>query len=215
MTDDESGDDPGAASPADLAGNLAFVKALVSEGGRAQATGGTAFFAAGLSYGAQCLLQYAQIRGWLPGTPAVSLFLGVAPTVVFLAFLAVILWRGRKDSQQGVATRALNATFGSAGLANLFMVFVFGYNAVTQKSLTIWLFYPCVVCAFQGAIWYVAYMIRRKAWLAFVSAGWFVTTVALGLTLRDVPTYVLIIGFALLFLMGGSGWYMMKQAKNL
>jgi hypothetical protein len=37
--------------------------------------------------------------------------------------------------------------------------------------------------------------------------------VALGLTLRDVNTYVLILGVALTFLMGGSGWYMMKQAK--
>ncbi len=208
-------DDPGASSPADLAGNLAFVKALVSEGGRAQITGGAAFFAAGLCYGAQCLLQYAQIRGWVPSRPPFDLIAGVGPTVVFCVILGIVLWRGRKDSQQGVATRALNATFGSAGLANLFMVFVFGYNAITQKSLAIWLYYPCVVCAFQGAIWYVAYMIRRKSWLACVSAGWFVTTVALGLTLRDVNTYVLILGLALTFLMGGSGWYMMQQARKV
>ena len=44
-------------------------------------------------------------------------------------------------------------------------------------------------------------------------AGWFITTIALGLTLHDVDTYVLIIGLALTFLMGGSGWYMMRQAK--
>lgn len=197
----------------DLAGNLAFVKALVSDGGRAQATGGAAFLAAGLCYGLQCLLQWAQIKGWLPGAPLVSLVLGVGPTVVFVVVLGVTLWRGRGAQPQGVATRALNASYGSAGLANLFMVFVFGYNAMEQKSLAIWLYYPCVVCAFQGAIWYVAYMIRRQAWLAVVSTGWFAVTVALGLTLRDVPTYVLVLGLALTFLMGGSGWYMMRQAK--
>ncbi len=208
MTDD----DTGAGSSAELAGNLAFVKALVSEGGRAQVTGGATFLAAGLCYGVQCLLQWTEVRGWLP-YGLLGLVIGVAPTVIFCLVLGIVLWRGRKDSQQGVATRALNATFGSAGLANLFMVFVFGYNAITQKSLAIWLYYPCVVCAFQGAIWYVAYMIRRKVWLACVSAGWFVTTVALGLTLRDTNTYVLVLGLALLVLMGGSGWYMMKQAK--
>ncbi len=196
----------------DLAGNLAFVKALVSEGGRSQVTGGATFLAAGLCYGAQCLLQWAEVMGWLP-FGLLGLVFSVAPTVIFVTVLSIVLWRGRKDGQQGVATRALNATFGSAGLANLFMVFVFGYNAITQKSLGIWLYYPCVVCAFQGAIWYVAYMIRRKAWLAFVSGGWFVTTVALGLTLRDTPTYVLVLGLALTFLMGGSGWYMMRQAR--
>ena len=206
MTEDES-------ASADLAGNLAFVKALVSEGGQAQTTAGAAFLAAGLCYGIQCLLQYAQIRGWLPGAPLLALILGVGPSVAFVAILSLVLWRNRRTTPQGVATRALNATFSSAGLANLFMVFVFGYNALTQKSLAIWLYYPCVVCAFQGAVWYVAYAIRRKVWLAFVSAGWFVTTVALGLTLRDIPSYVLILGVALTVLMGGSGWYMMKQAK--
>ncbi len=78
----------------------------------------------------------------------------------------------------------------------------------------IWLFYPCMVCALQGAVWYVAYMIRRKLWLACASGGWFLTTLALGFTIRDTGTYVLILGLALLFLMGGSGWYMMHQAKQ-
>jgi len=208
MTEDEG------SAPADLAGNLAFAKALVSDGGRAQATGGAAFLAAGLCYGLQCLLQWAQIRGWLYNGALFPLVLGVGPSVVFVIILGLILWRGGGVQPQGVATRALNASYGSAGLANLFMVFVFGYNALTQKSLAIWLYYPCVVCAFQGAVWYVAYMIRRRLWLAVVSGGWFAVTVALGLTLRDVPTYVLVLGFALTFLMGGSGWYMMRQAKT-
>ncbi len=197
----------------DVAGNLAFVRALVFEGGRTQTTAGSAFFAAGLCYGLQCLVQYGQIRGWVPGGGLLSLLAGVLPTVIFCGILAVILWRQRKSQPQGVASRALSAAFGSAGLANLFVMFVFGYNAFLQKSITTWLFYPAVVCAFQGAVWYVAYMIRRKVWLAFVSAGWFLTTVALGLTLHDIPTYVLILGIALTVLMGGSGWVMMKQAK--
>ncbi len=207
MSEDEAN------TSADVAGNLAFVKALVSEGGQLQTTAGAAFMAAGLCYGIQCLLQYAQIRGWVPGGQPLSLIIGLGPTVIFAVALSLILWRNRRASQQGVATRALNASFSSAGLANLFMIFVFGYNALTQKSLAIWLYYPCVVCAFQGATWYVAYAIRRKVWLVFVSAGWFVTTVLLGLTLRDVPTYVLILGLALTVLMGGSGWYMAKQAR--
>jgi hypothetical protein len=198
----------------DLAGNLAFIKALVSDGSRTQITGGALFFAGGVCYGLQCLVQYGQARGWLPNSALPCLMAGILPSVVFCAILAVVLWRNRKHRPQGVANRALNATFGSAGLANLFMVFVFGYNAITQKSLAIWLYYPCVVCAFQGAIWYVAYMIRRKTWLAGLSAGWFLTTVALGLTLRDTNTYILILGSALFVLMGGGGAYMMHQARK-
>ena len=198
----------------DLASNLAFVKALVSDGARTQITGGIVFFAGGLCFGLQCLVQYGQARSWLPNNALACLAAGILPSVVFCVILGVVLWRKRKEQPQGIANRALNATFSSAGLANLFMIFVFGYNALTQKSLAIWLYYPCVVCAFQGAIWYVAYMIRRKLWLAGLSAGWFLTTVALGLTLHDTNTYVLILGFALLALMGGGGWYMMHLAKK-
>ncbi len=198
----------------DVSANLAFVKALVSEGGRAQMSGGAAFLTGGLCYGIQCLLNWADIQRWWPGSTAVSLFIGITPTVVFCVVLAIIFWRNRKQGQQGVATRALNAAFGSAGLANLFIMVVFGYNAMADKSLTTWLYYPCMVCALQGAVWYIAYMIRRKLWLAVVSAGWFATTLALGLTLHDTATYVLILGLALLLLMGGSGAFMMWQGKK-
>ncbi|WP_443748698.1 hypothetical protein [Asticcacaulis solisilvae] len=193
--------------------NLAFVRALVSEGGRAQGSAGATFLAAGLCYGIQCLLQWAQVMGWLP-YGILGLIVGVAPTVVFLAILCVVLWRDRKNRQEGVATRALNAAYGSAGLANLFMVAVFGYNAILEKSITVWLYYPVVVCAFQGAVWYIAYMIRRKLWLAGVSAGWFATTLALGFMIHQPQFYVLVLGLALLFVMGGSGYALMRSAQT-
>ncbi len=194
--------------------NLAFVRALVSEGGQAQMSGGAAFFAGGLCFGGQCLLQWMQIVGWLPNNPVLGLTFGIAPTVIFLVALGIILWRDRKNGQKGVATRALNAAFGSAGLANLFMITVFGYNAILQKSMTIWLLYPVVVCAFQGAVWYIAYMIRKKMWLAFASAGWFASTLVLGFLIQHVQWYVLFLGLVLLFIMGGSGYAMMVQAKK-
>ncbi len=196
----------------DLSANLAFARALVSEGGKAQMSGGVAFLTAGLCYGIQCLVQWAEVMGWLPWGP-LGLIVSIAPTVVFLAVLGATLWRDRKDSQHGVATRAINAAFGSAGLANMFMVFVFGYNATREHTLTIWLLYPAVVCAFQGAVWYIAYMIRKRLWLALVSAGWFATTVALGLLINS-PYYVLVLAIALLVLMAGSGYTLMRLAKK-
>lgn len=205
---DDSQDD---ADSTDVLANLAFMKALVNEGPKAQMSGGAAFLTAGICYGLQCLVQAGALLGWYPLGQIGNLLAAILPTVIFLVVLCVILWRERKEGQKGVATRALNAAFGSAGLANLFMVFVFGYNAVQEKNITIWLYYPAVVCAFQGAVWYIAYMIRRKLWLAGVSAGWFLTTVALGLLIHS-PYYVLVIGFALLFLMGGSGYTMMRLA---
>ncbi|MCR6659328.1 MAG: hypothetical protein NVV72_08295 [Asticcacaulis sp.] len=193
----------------DVHKDLAFLKALVSEGPKAQGAAGIVFLTAGPAYGIDCLAYWAQDAfGW-PQTALVNWTLILFPIAVTIPVIIYVAWQGRKAGPQGVATRALNAAYGSAGLANLAIAVVFGYVANTQKSLLIWLLYPVVICAFMGAVWYVAYMIRRKLWLIGVSAGWFITTVALGLLIRQPQPYLLVLGIALIVLMGGAGWTMM------
>lgn len=194
--------------------DLAFLKALVSEGPKAQGAGGVVFFTAGLAYGIDCLAYWAQMAFNWPQSAALGLGLVFLPIVVVLSVIAWVTWQNRKTGEQGVATRALNAAYVSAGLANLFIAAAFGYVARTEASMLIWLLYPVVICAFLGAVWYVAYMIRRKLWLVGVSVGWFITTVVLGLLIRQPQTYLLILGIALIVLMGGSGWTMMQLNRR-
>ncbi len=198
----------------DISANLAFARALVSEGPRLQAANGQVFLAAGLVYGLDCLAYWGQMAFHIDMPRIVWLLLSVVPPVIVLAVIAYVIWRDRRVGQQGAATRALNAAFTSIGLANLAMIVTFGYVATSEKSMLIWLLYPGVMCAFLGAVWYVAYMVRKKLWLAFVSAGWFATTLALGFMIHDRATYLLILGLALLVLMAGSGWTMMQLAKK-
>jgi hypothetical protein len=198
----------------DASQNLAFLRALVSEGPKTQGAAGIIFLTAGLAYGIDCLAYWAQMVFDLPSSPLIGLVLILFPIVFSVPVIIYVSWKSRKGAQQGVATRALNAAYASAGLANLALAIVFGYVATSQKSMLIWLLYPVVICAFFGAVWYVAYMIRRKLWLACVSAGWFVTTVALGLMIRQTETYLLVLGMALILLMGGAGWTMMHLNRQ-
>ena len=194
--------------------DLAFLRALVSEGPKTQGAAGIIFLTAGLAYGADCLAYWAQEAFGLPQTPLIAWALILFPIVVSVPVIIYVAWQGRKAGPQGVATRALNAAYISAGLANLAIATVFGYVAGTQKSLLIWLLYPAVICAFMGAVWYVAYMIRRKLWLAGISAGWFTTTVALGLLIHQTQIYLLVLGIALIVLMGGAGYTMMTLDRR-
>ena len=57
-------------------------------------------------------------------------------------------------------------------------------------------------------------MIRRKLWLVGISAGWFITTIALGLLIRQPQPYLLVLGIALIVLMGGTGWTMVSRQKG-
>ena len=194
--------------------DLAFLRALVSEGPKAQGAAGIVFLTAGLAYGIDCLAYWAQgAFGW-PQSALINWTLILFPIAVSVPVIAYVTWKNRKAGPQGVATRALNAAYGSAGLANLVLAIAFGYVASQQKSMLIWLLYPVVICAFMGAVWYVAYMIRRKLWLIGISIGWFITTVALGLLIRQTQTYLLVLGIALIVLMGGAGWTMMSLDRR-
>jgi hypothetical protein len=195
--------------------DLAFMKALVEEGGRAQMTGGAVFLAAGLLYGLQCVVHWTQIVGITRFSDHFMLAFVVAITAAFVIVLGVVIWRDRKTVQRGVGTRALNATFVGAGVANLVLCGAFGLVAWREGSVTIWMLYAVTISVVQGLAWYVAYMMRRRLWLAAVSVGWYVTALGLGLFVStgDAASYVLLLAVALLVLMALPGGVMMRHAK--
>ena len=197
----------------DANSDLAFLRALVNEGPKAQGSAGTVFVAAGLAYGLDCLAYGAQAAFDIPLAPWVWQALIYVPVVIVLAVIGYVIWRDRKVAQHGVATRALNATYQSAGVANLIMCVVFGHAATSEKSMLIWLLYPVVMCTFQGAIWYVAYMIRKALWMALICAGWLAVALTLGLMIHQTVVYLFVLGIALIVLMGGSGLLMLRNAR--
>jgi hypothetical protein len=195
------------------AADLVFARSFAGEGPRAQASAGLVFFWAGLLYGLQTLVYAAIEAGWLTLTPPYGLCLAIGPTLPFLGVIAYVAWRERKG-KGGVATRALTASYTSAGLLNLVIAVTFGWLAISRQSTTIWLLYPIVICAMQGAVWYAAALIRRKLWLGVVSAGWFVTTLALTLLMTQVSAYLFCLGIALLALMAAPGYVMQRLAAR-
>jgi hypothetical protein len=146
--------------------DLAFMKALVEEGGRAQMTGGAVFLAAGLLYGLQCVVHWTQIVGITRFSDPFMLAFVIGITAAFVIVLGVVIWRDRKTVQRGVGTRALNAAFAGAGVANLVLCGAFGLVAWREGSITIWMLYAVTISVVQGLAWYVAYMMRRRLWLA-------------------------------------------------
>jgi hypothetical protein len=195
--------------------DLAFLKALVEEGGRSQMTGGAVLLAAGLLYGLQCLVHWTQIVGITRFSDFFMLVFVIGVTVAFAIALGIVIWRDRKTVQHGVGTRALNAAFGGAGLANLVLCSVFGFVAWRERSPTVWLLYPVTTSVLLGAAWYVAYMMRRRLWLAGVSVGWFATAAGLGglVASGHLASYILLLALVLLVLMALPGAVMMRHAR--
>ncbi len=194
--------------------DLAFMKALVEEGGRSQLAGGATFVAGGLLYGIQCLVQWLQVVGLIHLSDRVMVAFIIGITATFLVILLTVLWLGRKTGQRSVGTRALNAAFGGAGLANLVLCGSIGLVATRERSITIWLLYPVTLSVVLGAAWYVTFMVRRHAWLALVSLGWYATAVSLALLIGAIASYTLVLGLALVVLMAVPGAVMMRGART-
>ena len=195
--------------------DLAYMRALVDERGKGFKSGGSLYAAAGLIYGAQCLLTWPTVAGFITFSAFVSLIIGVLPTVLFLALLAYYLWRDRKQMQiKGTASRAIASAFAGAGLANISLVIVFATAAYQRHDFSIWLFYPVVVCALQGAVWYAIAQIQRRIWMGVVATGWLLTAVASGFLIPSPDQYLLLLGLALIALMAIPGYLMMQSAKG-
>jgi hypothetical protein len=204
---DDTDETDGLRSPQD---DLAFMRNLVEQGGQARLAGGSIFFVGGVLYGAQCLYHWAQMHGiGFPEPWNLTFVAGV--TVVFTGFMLWSGFRGRLKSPGGLLGRALGAVFSGVGLANLAMVFVFGVNAGREQSGLIWMLYPPVIFALQGAAWIAAFQIQKHGWQALVGFGWLVSACALGWFVRDAETYVLIAAASLFGLMALPGWVMMRR----
>ena len=197
--------------------DLAYMRALVEAPGNFQRSFGEAYFAAGLCYGLQMLAHAAQAMGWLPSAGLVALLISVGPTVVFLGLLTWVIVRERTSGRPigGAVAKAIGAVLGSIGIANLVLAFVIGLVALRERSLTIWLIYPCAVMVLQGTAWLVIYALRRRAWFGAVALGWYVTggVMAVGVAYQNFALFIGAAGAGFLAFMLAPGWLMMRQSK--
>ncbi len=193
--------------------DLAFMKALAENGGKTQWAGGAAFVAGGTLYGLQCLVEWAQAAGLVTLNGLQTWCYTVGITVAFLIALGVVIVRNRKTAPRGMLNKAFASVFQATGIASLALVAIFAAAAIPRDSVIIWELYPASLFALMGAAWYVVFMLRRRLWMAAVSAGWFATAVGLGL-LVGTPSYILVAALALLALMALPGAYMMHLARK-
>jgi len=193
--------------------DVAFIRKLVTGSEQWLAAFGEGYFAAGVIYGTQMLLHAAQLAGLAPASGLLPLAVGIGPTLIFIPVVVWINWRHRRQAPPSPAGRAVTAVFGVAGFSNLGLIAVIGSVAWREQSLTTWLIYPCAVFIFQGAAWWVAYCLRRKAWLAGVGTGWFLAGIAMAFSVASIADYVLVAAIGIWLLMALPGWVMMRGGR--
>ena len=200
--------------------DLAFLRSIVEGGGKPSIAMAICYLAGGLLYGRQGLFHIGQMVGLIrwPDVANLAFVVGITVTV-----LGVIVWASIRDTREAgigggnrgpLATRALNAGFSSAGMVNLAMVIIFGVGAARDNDFALWLYYPAVVFGLQAAVWSVAWVLKKKVWMLATSAGGWLTTVALGLLVRQPDLYLYVCTAALFLLFALPGWIMLREAQS-
>lgn len=195
--------------------DLAFLRDI-AEGGAERGgfgvAGGALYGSAGLLYGIQTLVYFAQEKGVVRLGGLGNLILAWAPTVIFVVLMVIVIAVERRRPKGGVANRAINAAFAGAGLANLALIIVFAVAAARNHDFRYWLFHPAVVFVMQGAVWYAVFALRKRAWMLVVSLGWLASGVGLGLLVDRADLYLLVASVGLFGFMMVPGFFMMRQA---
>ena len=195
--------------------DLAFMRAIVEDHGTGDGSFGILYLAAGILYGLQCLLNAALLGADFPVSTLVWLAVGWLPTVLFMIVIFYNAWKHRAQPiGTGTTKRALGAAFAGAGIANVVLALVFGWVAYQKRDWSIWLLYPVIVCALQGAIWFAVSLLRRRFWQGLTSIGWFVSALALGFLLNQTQAYLLALGIALFVCMTLPGFVMLRSSAQ-
>lgn len=196
--------------------DLAFMKAIVTEGSSYERGFGLVYGAAGLLYGLQCLINGWMLIAAVAAPTWVWLALGILPTVGFVLVLIYNSYQRRGEPAFGTSTsrRAVTGAFAGGGIANLVLAALFGWVAYQKGDWAIWFLYPVVVAALQGALWFTASVIRRQVWSGVTAAAWFVSAIVLGLVMNDTNTYITALGVILLLCMALPGYVIKRGAAH-
>jgi hypothetical protein len=195
--------------------DLAFMRALVADDGSHNRNFGYVYLLAGLIYGTQCLLNWVLLISEAEVSPLIWMAVGWLPTILFIVLIIHNSWQNRTNPYgTGTTKRAVGAAFTGAGAANAVLAIVFGWVAYQKRDWSIWLMFPLVVCALQGAVWCAIAILRRNFWHGLTAVGWFFSAIILGLFIDNTLTYVLLLGVSLLVCMALPGFIILRASKR-
>ncbi|WND02902.1 hypothetical protein QGN29_00810 [Temperatibacter marinus] len=194
--------------------DLDFIKGIVAEHNPSLKIAGILYGYAGLIYGIQCLLTWLAFLGLYEYSGLTALTISILPTIIYIA---ICIYYARIDTpslnEVGTASRAVGSMFAGIGMANTVMAVIIGWMTYARQDVSLWMLFPIVICAFQGSAWFTAAMILRYTWMYLVTAGWFITALAMGIFIDNGTTYFLVLGAAMIGLMGLSGLKMARSGK--
>lgn len=199
----------------DLKEDIGYVRRLVEEGQRGTIAGGLFLASAGIVFGLACVVQWAALRGYLPGAFfRGSRLWGVATAIYTVVWLTLYYLHGgfqrRCGQPASAAERNFGKVWGSMALAILITIIAIALAVhATQNKSLLFLITP-MVFAFYGMSWCICAAQSKRRWMYLVSLTCYVSTLLLALNSGRIEQLA-VMGVALLLTLGAPGLYLMRE----
>lgn len=194
-----------------LKDDIAFMKALASEGSRTPLLFGRVMVAAGLIFSAASVGHWLIDSGVLRVPPVFFMVNWLGAGAVFAGVMTLIL---RRSGSQPGFNAGVNKATGAAWSGVGFAIFAswLGMTAIglTTGNWQVMDVFPVMIFALYGAAWFVAGALSGAGWIKLIALGSFAGAVLMG---GLSGTSWLMLGYAgcLLLLAVLPGWILMRQ----
>lgn len=179
--------------------DIAYMRALASEGRRAPLLCGSVLVAAALIFGSAVVAQWAMQVGVLALSPWAPLWLWVGAGIVFAAVLTVLIRRmDVKPGARSMVNQAVGAAWSAVGLGIFAMWLAFMAIGFISGDWAIMRAMPIVVFAAYGAAWMVAGAMSGAGWMKGVALIAYAGAVLLGVFADSAWGYLVFAGLMVL-----------------
>ena len=196
--------------------DIAWMRQLAEEGGRAPMKGAAILMAAGVIYGTASLLHFCVASGLVALAPTVFSVLWLGATVLFLLVVTVVSLRLRQsDGIRTTASRGAGAAWTAVGWG-IFALFtslgVIGSRMGADGLGMLLSIIPSAIMVFYGLGWAVTATLQKSRALGGLAVASFVAAPVMAL-MAGMPVQYLAYGIALFGLMALPGFLLMRSAK--
>jgi len=193
--------------------DIGFLKSLAVEGRPATLIGGSILVAAGLTFGAASLGQWAGLSGLIPSFGGWT-FPGIwaASMVAFFVELFVILRRLGPKKSGDTANRAVGVAWSAAGWTIFCMFVCAAIIAWRTHSDATMMLMPSIVLSLYGLSWAVAASMSGKGWVWACVLGAYAAAVIVAVFSSQTSVY-LVFAAALMLLAVVPGLALVRQAR--
>lgn len=196
--------------------DIAWMRQLAEEGGRAPMKGAAILLAAGAIYGTASILHWSIASGMVTVAPTVFNLLWLGATALFLIVMTVLSLRMRNQGgMRTTASRGAGAAWTAVGWG-IFALFtslaVIGSRMGGEGVLMLLSIIPSAIMVFYGLGWSVTATLQKSGALAFLAVASFVAAPVLAL-MAGMAVQYLAYSVALFGLMALPGFLLMRSVK--